>query len=712
MHELEKWIWLPKAQYPNNQTTIYSPYDKHTEGNYTVAEFQREYKFEKEIASVQLRFSGDTEFQLFCNGEILATGPVSVGGDFLGNDRPRANFYAAEMEIYPASDTLDFFARVKMMPMVICEYSKGHGGFMLTGHVTFKDGSKALIMTDSTWQVRKNGAYVAPSKYDGRIQPESYINAEVVDNIWNTTTAPIPVREEVVLYPIENNVITVAAQEEKTVTLEFDMIYAGFILLKAKANGTVCVDVHCKETDEEGSREAIIFNGNDTYRSFALHSVGKYELTIKNESDAEAEITAELADTYYPVTTVSKTTTSDTELNKVLEVCRHTLKHCRQLHHLDSPRHCEPLACTGDYYIESLMTAFSYGDMRLAEFDIIRTAELLRNNDGRMFHTTYSLIWVMMLYDVFKITGNRKLLEDCEDALYLLLKRFETYIGENKIIDNPPDYMFVDWIYIDEISMHHPPKALGQTCLNMFYYGALEKAAKVYEILGEGVMAKECLEKREILGNAINELLYDKEKGMFFEGLNTPSPEHMLYHYLPQNVEKRYYLKHSNILAAYVGVCEKEQAQELLHKVMADEIPGDYQPYFAHFLLEAIYRNDLRDKYTLKVVDKWKAPIAECEKGLVEGFLPPEPTYSFDHSHAWGGTPLYSLPLALMGLHIVEPGLSKLELNPSLLGLKEAKVEFPTPYGDVILEMKAGKQPIVKHPEEITVNVVGRNCWD
>ena len=705
MRNIEKWIWLPAVQYPNNQTTVYSPYDKHADGNYTVADFKREYKFDKIIRSAKLRFSGDTEYQLFCNGEILATGPVSVGGDFLGNDKPRANFYASEIEIYPNSTTLDFFARVKMMPTVICEYSKGHGGFMMTGHVIFEDGTKALIMTDPTWLVRKNGAYTEPSKYDSRILPDEFVNAEVIDNIWHTMTAPIPVREEVVLRPMVNNVITAAAHEEKTVVLEFAMIYAGFILLQAKAGGTVTVSVHCKENDEEGSRETIIFGENGAYRSFALHSVGKFELIIKNESDTAAEITAELAATYYPIDHVSKTTTNDGELNKVLDVCRHTLKYCRQLHHLDSPRHCEPLACTGDYYIESLMTVFSYGDMRLAEFDIIRTAELLRNNDGRMFHTTYSLIWVMMLYDIYMVTGNKKLLEDCEDALFLLLKRFETYIGENQIIDNPPDYMFVDWIYIDEISMHHPPKALGQTCLNLFYYGALENAAKVYAALSEDAMANDCLEKRTVLGKAINELLYDKEKGMFFEGLNTPSPEHMLYQYLPQNVEKRYYLKHSNILAAYVGVCDEETSEKLLRKIMADEIPGDYQPYFAHFLLEAIYRNGLRDEYTLKVIEKWKAPIVKCEKGLVEGFLPPEPTYSFDHSHAWGGTPLYSLPLALMGLHIVKPGLKELELNPSLLGLSEARVELPTPYGDVVLEMKTGEKVKVTHPEEVVVYV-------
>ena len=705
MNALEKWIWLPKEQYPDHQTTIYSPYDEHTAGNYTVAEFTKEYQFKKKVRSAKLRFSGDTEFQLYCNGEILATGPIAVGGDFLENDKPRDNFYASEVEIYPDSETLSFYARVKMMPVIICEYSKGHGGLMLTGHITFEDGTKTVITTDQTWKVRRNGAYLEPSHYDGRIQADEYVNAEVTDNIWHTMTAPIPVREEKELFPLTENVIPVAPGEEKQVTLEFDMIHAGFVKLQAKTQGMLSVEVHCRELEEEGSHERVIFDKDDEYRSFALHSVGNYVLTLKNDSDAPAEVTASLIATHYPVDHVSKTTTDDKELNTVMDVCRHTLKYCRQMHHLDSPRHCEPLACTGDYYIESLMTAFSFGDMRLAEFDIIRTAELLRSNDGRMFHITYSLIWVMMMYDVYQYTGNIQMLKDCEDAMVFLMNRMETYIGENQLIDNPPDYMFLDWIYIDEISLHHPVKALGQTCLNMFYYGALDAAAKIYTVLSEDAMAKDCTAKKEILGKAINELLYDREKGMYFEGLNTPTPEHMLYKYLSQNVEKRYYLKHSNILAAYVGVCDREKAKELLHRIMSDEIPGVYQPYFAHFLLEAIYRNGLRDEYTLKVIDKWKAPIAECDRGLVEGFLPPEPTYSFDHSHAWGGTPLYSLPRALMGLKIVEPGLKELELSPSLLGLKEARVELPTPYGDVVLEMKSGETPKVAHPEKIKVTI-------
>ena len=172
---------------------------------------------------------------------------------------------------------------------------------------------------------------------------------------------------------------------------------------------------------------------------------------------------------------------------------------------------------------------------------------------------------------------------------------------------------------------------------------------------------------------------------------------------MPQNVEKRYYRKHANILAAYFGIFDRETCQEILHKVMNDPELGLVQPYFTHFLLEAVYRNGLRDTYTRTILEEWKAPVRDCPYGLAEGFHKPEPTYSFDHSHAWGGTPSYALPLALTGLELLEPGFRKIRLNPSLLGLEQAHVQIPTPYGMIELHMENGKEPVISVPNEITV---------
>ena len=93
--------------------------------------------------------------------------------------------------------------------------------------------------------------------------------------------------------------------------------------------------------------------------------------------------------------------------------------------------------------------------------------------------------------------------------------------------------------------------------------------------------------------------------------------------------------------------------------------------------------------------------MRECPKGLAEGFYKPTPDYSFDHSHAWGGTPAYALPLALSGLEILEPGYKKIRFNPSLLDLEYAKVQIPTPYGVVELTMEAGKEPVISVPAGI-----------
>ena len=129
MKSFENWIWLSKKDYKDNQNTCFNSHIMGADKNYTVAEFKKKYSFLKKVIKAELRFSGDTLFQLFLNDKIVATGPASVGGDFFGNEKVRDNFYSFETTLSPESNTLDFFARVQMAPVHLCDYSKGHGGF-------------------------------------------------------------------------------------------------------------------------------------------------------------------------------------------------------------------------------------------------------------------------------------------------------------------------------------------------------------------------------------------------------------------------------------------------------------------------------------------------------------------------------------------------------------------------------------------------------
>ena len=702
----EQWIWI-------NDSEDCPTYCDWTNRGYEVVSFQKKYHFVKPVQAVNLRFSGDTFFRVFINKEFVADGPPCVGGDYL-HEWPNTpyqsewlknfSYYAYEITDWSFSNNADryeieFFALVRKSPIQMNEFSKRKGGFYLQAELIFEDGTREIVITDETWIARKESAYVKPYVYDDTQTEVTTENAIVISNIWNAKTAPIPPCDIEFIRPLNAANVLLQANEKKTVNIAFDMVYAGYIKVECKK--PISLILKCKEVNVVLREYQITLTKDLSHNGIDLLSVGEIEAEICNLSDEENEVGFTLTASHYPIQKQARTRVSDEKLNDVLDVCVHSLKQCRQSMHLDSPKHCEPLGCVGDYYIQTLMTAFSFGDMRLAEFDLRRISEVLVNQKGSFFTTTYSLIWVLMLNDVYMYTGNKKLLEDCEQGLEALLERFDGYMGHNGLLETPPSYMFIDWLMVDGYSLHHPPKALGQTCLNLFYYGALQKASYIYDCLNQEAKAKRLEGKANTLKEKIIKLLWDEEKGLFFEGLNTPTKEELIHYFMPQNTSKRYYRKHANILAAYFSVFKKEKCREILERVINDESLGLVQPYFMHFFFEAIYRNDLKEKYTLKLLNQWKKSIENCAKGLPEGFYAPGEGYPFDYSHAWAGTPAYSLPIALSGLTIKKAGFEEVTFSPSLLGLEVADVEIPTVKGIIRISMQKDRQPIINVPEGI-----------
>ena len=718
MANRDSWIWIDPDRFPDRQTSRYTGVWGNTADNDTVVEFSKSVNVGGGISHIDLRYSADAAVQLWINGRFIGTGPVLIGGDFLANDRPRGNRYATELTVVSGENDyinkriavsglrdgrVEILARVRLTPVQICEFSVGRGGFMLDGHIHLDDGREVRICTDESWCAELCPSYYVPMKYDGTLAKINAGAPVVIDDVWHLQPSPLPLRVERRLsHP--SGKATVMPGESVSYDVEYDKIYAGFLSVTSWGAARLQVEIDCLETDRDtvGKHDSLILFGNDEYLSTLMYGIGLIRVCVTNMSDSIATIDVAINEAYLPSCTEARVTTDVEWINKVLDVARHTLKYCRQYIHLDSPKHCEPSACTGDYYIESMMSSFSYADMALADFDVVRTARILEHNNGEMFHPTYSLIWVRMLLDVYMRCGRIGLLEDCRHALAMLIERFSGYVGKDGIIDTPPNYMFVDWIVVDGFSLHHPPKALGQSVINMFYYDALSAAAEIYSYLSDEDAAHLMNEKREKLRLAINEHLYDKERGMYFEGLNTPTPCEYLGNYMPQNTEKRYYRINANALAVAFGVIEGDEASELMRRILNSGEYEDYQPYFAHFVLSAVHRAGLDGQYLMPILEKWRIPVEECDKGLAEGFIPPEPTYVFDHSHAWGGTPLYSLPMAITSLRILEPGMRRIAISPKSLGLGYAYVEIPTPKGTVTCEIN-GENTHISSPNGIEV---------
>ena len=143
-------------------------------------------------------------------------------------------------------------------------------------------------------------------------------------------------------------------------------------------------------------------------------------------------------------------------------------------------------------------------------------------------------------------------------------------------------------------------------------------------------------------------------------------------------------------------------------QLVVDEQNGlpPVQPYFMHFILQAVCKADLAKEYGFALFEKWKLLVRECAKGLQEGWIAPEPSYSFDHSHAWGGTPAYHIPFLLTGFQMIEPGFQKIALSPQLFELEYADVSFPTPYGMFRCVQRKGEAPKITVPEGVCVEFI------
>jgi len=706
---MSSWIWLDKNIYPqlcdNKRTDMFAI----SENGFCMAEFEREYTLDSEAV---LQICADARYELYINEKLSGRGPATPGADFLTKEM-RWCYY----DEYEIKDTSSVKIRVVVTSTAtaMSQFTFGHPCL----YAALVSNGKEIGGTDKSWRARRlterKGIYFT----DYTERADEWSEPEILSVSRDMQRSRIDKLCAEDIYPANFDKITVEPHKSVGVCLNFDKIYSAYPELSVKCNGPVRVSLESGEIDGVGRVWENFDADKDVYhRCQRMRSVGYMKVNLENMSDSVAYIDEiKLSYSHYPIKNETGLITSDSLVNKIYDVCMHTLKICRQDIHLDSPTHQEPLACTGDYYIQALMEYLNIYDPSLTAFDIYRTAEFLKIQKGRMFHTSYSLIFPMWLYDYYTYTGDKKLLLETKSAMECLFSLFNTYVSEeNGLLEYAPDYMFVDWIVMQNtpdpygdsrevmshgktagFSLHHPPKALGQSVLCMFYYRALICGAEIFKLLDDAKSAEECMKKAENIKNAINLHLYDKDAELYIGGLDTDNAlgENQ---WLPENVKRRFYLKQANVLAVLFDIAPRHKKKDIMEYVAHNLRKEEMQPYFYHFLLEAVYKSGLFEKYGLDLIRKYEGMINKCDKGLCEAWE----YIDSDCSHAWGGAPAYILKKALAGFEIIESGYKKIKLSPKLYGLDFASFGISTPYGEIKINLSKERTEI-NVPEGIEV---------
>lgn len=106
------------------------------------------------------------------------------------------------------------------------------------------------------------------------------------------------------------------------------MIYAGYPYIQVITNEKIVVEFSYMELKNDSwiATENYTFYHNDTYTGLVLGSAKILRIKVVNYGKEDATIIPSFVTSNYPVNLLAKTKTSDEDLNKVLEVCAHTLK--------------------------------------------------------------------------------------------------------------------------------------------------------------------------------------------------------------------------------------------------------------------------------------------------------------------------------------------------------------------------------------------------
>ena len=688
-----KFIWLDKEKYPLLQDSCVSIFSKDRKKyRYGVAAFKKIYEFDKKIKSAEIEVFGDTRFYLWTNSDFVGTGPCPTGGDY---EMPYQ--YSSKYDLDIDKNSIEFYARVQLTPTQQTDNSKCRGGFILSARLMFEDDSEITVSTDETWLARQDREFLAPWCVDFTHQRDEWSNAVAAGSVWNVVSCPIKnLKEEVV----NSKKFTAAPNKISKFSVDLDKIYAAYSALKITACGEYRIKLITTEINGISERVHYIKgNKSEEYRSTEYYGVGEYKLIVDNRSDSEVEIVSDVISTYYPSDERGYFRCSDEMLNRIYELGRHTVKICRQGIELDSPVHQENLLCHGDYMIESMVNNYTTGDYSLTRFDLVRASHYLYETDGYMHNDSYVFVWAIWLMEYYIYSGDKSIFKEVLPGMESALARMKGSENEKGLIENVSGYSFVDWAFIDENSMFAPPRALGETFVNAMYYNYIKTAAKVYEILEMTDKARYYTKKAEEFKKTFNGTFFDAEKGLYFDGLNEMSPINM---WIPENSEKRYYTRYSNTLAVLFDLCENDSQTEIMEWVLKPENLDGVQPYFMHYIFEALNKFGLFKKYGIDLINKWQVLVDDCEKGMREVWNNYE-GYEIDYSHGWGATPTYQLPNKISGIEIIEPGFKKIRLTPNLYGLDWAEIKIPTPYGEICLNLKDRQKPEISVPDGIEV---------
>lgn len=383
---------------------------------------------------------------------------------------------------------------------------------------------------------------------------------------------------------------------------------------------------------------------------------------------------------------------NDSILNQVWDFCKYSIKATSFAGlYVDGDR--ERIPYEADAYLNQLShytTDREYTNARL-------TIEYF------MQHPTWPTEWqlhvALMFYQDFMYTGNTELLEEYYEPLKvktLMELTREDGLISSVSINNTPEFMtrlgfqdtndrlrdIVDWPPAQKDTGWKLATAEGErdgyvfkpinTVVNCFFYENMKVMSKMATALGKKEDALEFNRKAKKAKEAINDKLFDAEKGIYVDGEGTDHAS-----------------LHANMMALAFELVPEEQISSVLKFIKSRGMACSV--YGSQYLLDGLY-NAGEAKYALELMTathdrSWYNMIKIGATVSMEAWdMKYKP--NSDWNHAWGAVPANIIPRKMWGIEPIEPGGAVMKIKPQLANLSQSEIKVPTLKGYIEASFK------------------------
>ena len=676
--------------------------------------FNKKISLDKVPEELIAHISADSKYWLYINGETV----VFEGSVKRGPDENGGYFDSIDIAPYLKKGENSISALVWYWDdETSYSYSgSGQGGFIFEA---VADG--VAILSDESWKVKRNNAYVDSSLYppnyrlpeysiyyDAREEMGDWTKVDFDISTWENATEYATYGEGVYgkLYPrgipfLKDYGLKDYLNSKNYENYTVKKLFGEKITVDIPYNAQLTPDLRI--ISPEGKKIRI------TTENTLIGAVSTTYITKEGEQEFEAlgwfngeHITYKIPKGVTVVSLKYRETGYDSEfsgdfkcddefLNSLWQKSLRTLYVTMRDNFMDCPDR-ERAQWWGDVTSEMIMTMYSMDSNSYLLYQKGVEAMLSHIDDTNVLQTVVpikgdyfelpvqQLAGIVGFLTYYNYTGDKAFIEKVYDASLTYLKLWE--IGENNlVVHRSGSWDWPDW-----------GKKADMTAIeNAWVYYALSATEKMAEVLGKNDDIKFITERKDTIAKGYEALW--TENGYKSDDAKKPDDR-------------------ANALAVLSGLAEKEQYDTILNVLRTTQ---NSSPYMEYYVLEALCTMGEYETAKDRIKDRYEGMVNEDYSTLWEFWN----SWQGTMNHAWSGGPLVIMSKYFAGISPIEAGYEKVKIDPqytisdtmnctvpSVKGLITLNTEKEAENYSVDLTVPEGMEVVLYVPEgaDVTVN--------